>query len=236
MTDRQGTPSTETEARKRLREFYKLQESKQEASVAKTPTIADSVPSSSSSSSLDDEAETSSALDEVADADAFVKQVLAESDTRELLKQENTVVEELRTLESEQKALVYNNYNKLITASATLQGMASRQQDNAREDLIGNLSRISDISKRLPRLQSTEDDSGELTTKLNVRHAARWVLTIEKKLGLLIAQNKRDEAILQGQQAIKLFDSWIDSSPEGDKEIKELSIIRDRCQTILREI
>ena len=54
------------------------------------------------------------------DAEAFVKRALAENGMEELLRLYTKILGETRALDAEKKALVYDNYSKLITATETI--------------------------------------------------------------------------------------------------------------------
>jgi len=54
------------------------------------------------------------------DAESFVKRALAESSLDELLRVYARVLGEIRALDAEKKALVYDNYSKLISATETI--------------------------------------------------------------------------------------------------------------------
>lgn len=54
------------------------------------------------------------------DADAYVKSKLKDSSLEELLRTYTRVLGEIRALDAEKKALVYDNYSKLITATETI--------------------------------------------------------------------------------------------------------------------
>lgn len=54
------------------------------------------------------------------DADAYVKAKLKDSSLEELLRTYTRVLGEIRALDAEKKALVYDNYSKLITATETI--------------------------------------------------------------------------------------------------------------------
>lgn len=54
------------------------------------------------------------------DAEEYVAKVAAQSSLEELLRLYTRVVGELRALDAEKKALVYDNYSKLITATETI--------------------------------------------------------------------------------------------------------------------
>lgn len=54
------------------------------------------------------------------DADEFIARVAARSSLEQLLRLYTRVVGEVRALDAEKKALVYDNYSKLITATETI--------------------------------------------------------------------------------------------------------------------
>jgi vacuolar protein sorting-associated protein 51 len=54
------------------------------------------------------------------DADAYVRRQLEASSLEELLRTYTRVLGEIRALDAEKKALVYDNYSKLITATETI--------------------------------------------------------------------------------------------------------------------
>ena len=60
------------------------------------------------------------------DADEYVNRVVAESSLEELLKLYTRVLGEVRALDAEKKALVYDNYSKLITATETIRKVRLR--------------------------------------------------------------------------------------------------------------
>lgn len=59
------------------------------------------------------------------DADAFVKKALAENGMQDLLRLYTRVLGETRALDAEKKALVYDNYSKLIAATETIRKVSS---------------------------------------------------------------------------------------------------------------
>ena len=54
------------------------------------------------------------------DAAAYVRDVLAKESLHGILKVEGSLINEIRGLDGEKKALVYDNYSKLITATDTI--------------------------------------------------------------------------------------------------------------------
>lgn len=95
-----------------LRDYYRL---------AKNPTISTS---EASTPLQDDElvgAVPESELDaEGFDAEGYVKGILAKESLEDLLRIERVLINEIKALDGERKALVYDNYSKLITATDTI--------------------------------------------------------------------------------------------------------------------
>lgn len=93
------------QARKNLRDFYKLQKEE-------------------TSSAVDVQHELSLTLNDLdapsVDANEYVAKLLTGGSLSELARTAAGLEHEINTLDSEQKSLVYNNYKKLIRASETL--------------------------------------------------------------------------------------------------------------------
>ncbi|PNY23419.1 Vacuolar protein sorting-associated protein 51 [Tolypocladium capitatum] len=100
-------PQPKRSNRAALREYYKL----------RTPLPRIEVP--------DSEVPASELDAEDFDAEAHVRQVIAGSGLEELLRLYVQVVGEVRALDAEKKALVYDNYSKLIAATETIRKACS---------------------------------------------------------------------------------------------------------------
>lgn len=153
-------PSSSSAARRNaLREFYKLSHSKPE-------TIAEGSPSGSNAegeglqdadddfatrpggdqdvNGLDRYLATAAAAGTGADGsasvvDSYITSLVEKNDLKGLLRQENVLVNEIRTLDSEGKALVYNNYSKLTAASAILASLQTEVDEKLAADKIKDL-------------------------------------------------------------------------------------------------
>ncbi|KAJ9655847.1 hypothetical protein H2198_005384 [Neophaeococcomyces mojaviensis] len=133
-----ANPANPSQRRNRaaLRDFYNLKSKPQNASnpatgslqrtASITSTHSDaSIATTTTNATLVNEAATTSALTAQLDspdfkADEWIKTLLETSSLREILKTEATLVSEIRNLDGERKALVYDNYSKLIKAVATI--------------------------------------------------------------------------------------------------------------------
>lgn len=112
-----GPPTVAKRAnRAALREYYKL---KAEASQATGPPRIEVPDSEVPSSDLD-------AKD--FDAQAYLEKVAGDSGLEALLRLYTRVVAEVRALDAEKKALVYDNYSKLIDATETIRKVSPKMQ------------------------------------------------------------------------------------------------------------
>ena len=112
-----------------LREYYNI---KKAASVSTTPLleVTDPLGETTHESSYSEVAP--SELDaETFDADAFVARKLQESSMEELLRTYTRVLGEIRALDAEKKALVYDNYSKLITATETIRKVSIESSERS---------------------------------------------------------------------------------------------------------
>uniref|UniRef100_A0A060TJ52 Vacuolar protein sorting-associated protein 51 homolog n=1 Tax=Blastobotrys adeninivorans TaxID=409370 RepID=A0A060TJ52_BLAAD len=206
--------------RKALREFYKLQSLKEQSEPRRDGSI--------DSEDVEGQVVARSELDDAADPDDFVKKIIQQSSVKELLTTENGLAREMRTLESEQKSLVYNNYNKLISAASTLESLQKTHDIQTQLDNLGTkLASISSINQTLPNIEPGDQTGAELS------HAARWVLGVEGRMTLLRNQGKQQDAISEGNRALELIDKWVTDLPEDSKSQKELTVIKERISAIV---
>jgi hypothetical protein len=94
-----------------LREYYNLRAAAAAASSPSTPRIIEVPDSEIPAGEIDAED---------FNLDEYLQRVVAESTLQELLKLYTRVLGEVRALDAEKKALVYDNYSKLITATETI--------------------------------------------------------------------------------------------------------------------
>ncbi len=105
-----ATAAAKRSNRAALREYYNLRAAAAAAAATTTPRIE--IPDSEVPASDLDAADFN--------ADEYVARVVAESGLEDLLRLYAQVVGEVRALDAEKKALVYDNYSKLITATETI--------------------------------------------------------------------------------------------------------------------
>ncbi|OTB03134.1 hypothetical protein M426DRAFT_23931 [Hypoxylon sp. CI-4A] len=139
------------------------------------------------------------------DADAFVKKALAENGMEDLLRLYTRVLGETRALDAEKKALVYDNYSKLITATETIRKMRTNMDplnpmastlDPAIAQIYSQASAIRDsIRKTVP----PPDDSrakaeGARRMLVRTKQLAIEVLDAPNKVRKLVSQGRLEDA------------------------------------------
>lgn len=131
-----GTQTQQRRNRAALRDYYNLKAKAQAPSAAggagggaHSMSRTASIASNASDSTHQNAADTSSSTlpaqldDPTFDAEAHVSELLKTASLRDILRTESVLVSEIRTLDGERKALVYDNYSKLIKAVGTIAEM-----------------------------------------------------------------------------------------------------------------
>lgn len=150
---------------------------------------------------------------------------------------EGGLINEIRGLDGERKALVYDNYSKLITATDTIRRMRSNMEPatpttsmlgpavghiaEAAGSLAGEARAREEILKN--RSQDEGDDVGEV--KKRQKETVRWAVGTPRRLGLLLDNGRKGEAEKEWEEIRALLEKW-----KGVSGVEELS---DECQRIM---
>ncbi|RMZ85334.1 hypothetical protein DV737_g783, partial [Chaetothyriales sp. CBS 132003] len=140
------------------------------------------------------------------EADKFVPSLLASGSLQDILRTEAVLVSEIRNLDGECKALVYDNYSKLIKAVGTI-------GDMQRGKLEGKLQGLEAIARELnPTVRAGEGDgrreAEERRKTRKQRELVRWVLAAPTRLESLCKADKREDAELEWAKVKQLLDRW----------------------------
>lgn len=112
--------------------------------------------------------------------DMFIRKLVQENDLKRLLHFENELVSEIKTLDSEQKALVYNNYSKLTLASTTLASIKKLDESD-------QLS-TSEIFQRQSESNTDNDDNS--VNRLGILPPSKQVINSSRKFDELLSEEK----------------------------------------------
>lgn len=125
-------------------------------------------------------------------ANNVVRDLLQKNALKDLLHYENELVAEIRTLDSEQKALVYNNYSKLTAASTTL-GRISHEGEKDEEE------------------HEKEEEITDTTSREKEEDGPGFIKPTQKEIDLLLAPEKK--------QAIKTVIEGVIKTINDDDEL-----------------
>ncbi|PYH41962.1 COG1/VPS51 family protein [Aspergillus saccharolyticus JOP 1030-1] len=171
------------------------------------------------------------------DPQRYVSHLLATSSLSTVLKAENTLVGDIRTLDSERKALVYDNYSKLIRAVETIGKMRRSMDDRGAPltmsktlgpaiafvaETAGSLIQEGEEQQR--RIREAKVEEGTERRKAE-RQTVQWVLGAPERLEKLLAEGKAEEAERDWEEVRKLLGKW-----EGVKGVAE---VREACEKVL---
>ncbi|KAG8529358.1 uncharacterized protein KY384_005994 [Bacidia gigantensis] len=169
------------------------------------------------------------------DAEAYVRKLVATKHLEEVLRIEGDLIGEIRSLDSEKKALVYDNYSKLITATDTIKRMRENMgplmpKDGSLSEDVGKIAGMAGelaMKAQGPYVKKDQEKIGSENEESRLRkkreaETVRWVLEAPQRLESLIGQGKRSEAATDWNEIRELLNKW-----QGVRGVEE---IRRRCE------
>ncbi|KAF7198081.1 Vacuolar protein sorting-associated protein 51-like [Pseudocercospora fuligena] len=199
-----------------LRDYYNLKkEAPDSDTLPSTPTL---------------DAEQESELDKPGfKVDNYVQHLLANEGLEGVLRVEAGLVSDIRNLDGEKKALVYDNYSKLIAATDTIRHMREKMDPMTptTHTLGPAIGHIADTAKGLTEElgRAHGGEAAALKTKEAQRRkqqeTVRWLLNAPERLERMV-QSGDEEAAKKEWQKVK---------PVLDKlgEAKGVSTVREKC-------
>lgn len=156
----------------------------------------------------------------------YVSTLLSKESIDGVLKVEAGLVSEIRSLDGEKKALVYDNYSKLIAATDTIKNMRERMDPltpttSTLTPAIGHIAEVAaGLSSELKKSHAASGADTELLKKQRDEKATvRWVLDAPGRLRMLMENNQREEAEKQWTDVSKLLAKW--NGVRGVDEIRK---------------
>lgn len=145
------------------------------------------------------------------------------------------MVSEIRTLDGERKALVYDNYSKLIKAVGTIGDM---QRGMRRRSVGGDggLDGVEGLQEKMAALEwvvrtlgpeEVDEDSRGRRRRRKEREVVRWVLEAPKRIQRLVEGGNREEAEMEFAKVKRILNEW-----EG---VKGVDGVREECKKSLSE-
>ncbi|KAJ9647064.1 hypothetical protein H2199_002050 [Coniosporium tulheliwenetii] len=211
-----------------LRDYYNLKNA-EAADAAAAPQNA-----------LKEEHEVSELDKEGFDAAKYVEDVLATQGLEGVLKVEAGLLSDIRNLDGERKALVYDNYSKLIAATDTIGKMRTNMDPltPATSTLAPAIAHIAETATALSTSLSNRttakglgesavrSDGAKDAAKEKRRQTVRWVLDAPKRLRSLVKEGKNEAAEAEWDDVRRLLDKW--------KGVQGVDEVRARCEAVLK--
>ncbi|CAG8922173.1 unnamed protein product [Penicillium salamii] len=225
--------------RSALRDYYNLKPTALDPSAARDPSRSRSVPRNTDAGDISNPSALAGTELDSADFDPhrYVEHLLSSSSLSTVLKAENTLVGDIRTLDGERKALVYDNYSKLIRAVETI-GKMRRSMDERGAPLTmtktlgpaiafvaetaGGL--IKEGEEQRKRMKEAKQNNGDSSIK-SEKETVRWVLAAPQRLEGLLADEKREDAEKDWKEIQGLLDAW--------GNVKGVAEIREACEKVM---
>lgn len=168
------------------------------------------------------------------DPQRYVDHLLSTSSLATVFKAENTLVGDIRTLDGERKALVYDNYSKLIRAVETI-GKMRRSMDERGAPLtmtktLGpEIAFVAETASGLikegeeQRRRIHEARADEPTRNMKAeKETVQWVLAAPGRLEKLLSEEKTEEAEKDWKEVQQLLNAW--------GEVKGVAEVREACE------
>ena len=133
------------------------------------------------------------------------------------------LVSEIRTLDGEKKALVYDNYSKLIAATDTIRKMRTNMDPltpttNTLTPAIGHIAETATALSESLRKQHGDGGASEARKKQEQQELVRWVLDAPGRLSKLVDDGREEEARSEWSRVSSLLDKW--ASVSGVKDVR----------------
>ncbi|KAK5082086.1 hypothetical protein LTR05_007228 [Lithohypha guttulata] len=246
-----GPPPQRKGNRTALRDYYNLKSKPQSQlppghlsrTASITSTTSDLSTAPSTITLIENGSTTSTLTAQLDDADfdvqTYINDLLATSSLKEILKVEATLVSEIRNLDGERKALVYDNYSKLIKAVGTIGEMQRTMNQSASGlsevgKLEGKMEGLREVVRVIGQQASDEKknaaEEGRRARKAakeqqKKRELVRWILDAPNRLRDMLDNGQLDEARKDCELVQKYLDRW--------KGVGGVEEVRQACTNIM---
>ncbi|OBT49049.1 hypothetical protein VE00_00125 [Pseudogymnoascus sp. WSF 3629] len=208
-----------------LREYYNIKSADAEAGKG-------DIDDASSEYSINDQSDVQeSEMDQEGfDGEVYVKRVLETQNLEELLRTYNGVLTDIRALDAEKKALVYDNYSKLIAATETIRKMRANMDPlnpmaSTLDPAIAQIYERANAAKADLRASMTptqhaeaemsEEDRGRAVKRRKTRDAVKKVLDTPERLRTLVAEGNEEDARNVWEPVLRVLETWKEQGKGG---------------------
>lgn len=169
--------------------------------------------------------------DPVFDADAYVNKVLKECSLKDVMNVESTVIRDTQSLHSDMQTLVYENYNKFISATDTMRKMKTefKQMETEMNLLVSNVKSITHFSDQITsKLHDSRQQLSALSEKQLLLQKLQFLSSLPTKLKALIDDGNYGQAVKHYGEAHAVLEQY-----GGQPSFQG---IRDDCNLIMDDL
>ena len=214
-------------ARARLSEFYGLEGSRQAPAQVKEPlksAMRKITPGRAQNSPYDINSPDF-------DSDLYVTRLRSEASLAQLMAQEGEIVKQIQGLDSDMQTLVYENYNKFISATETIRKMRVdfRSMESEMEQLASSMTTITTFSSEISdKLRGGRQEVARLSGAHSTLQKLQFVLELPEKLQESVEEGRHAQAVQDWLQAERALQHY--------RNMPSFAGIQDDCDKIMEEL
>lgn len=165
------------------------------------------------------------------ESDAYVNKILKECSLKDVMNVETMIIRDTQSLHSDMQTLVYENYNKFISATDTMRTMKTefKQMETEMNLLVSNVKSITKFSDQISsKLHDSREQLGALSEKQQLLQKLQFLSSLPTKLKALIDDGNYGQAVKHYAEADAVLKQYgYQPSFQG---------IRDDCKLIMNDL
>ncbi|KAL5021768.1 hypothetical protein ScPMuIL_000923 [Solemya velum] len=161
----------------------------------------------------------------------FLSKLIKEKSLTELMDKENEMVKQIRALDSDMQTLVYENYNKFISATDTIRKMKNdfKKMEDEMDHLASNMAAITEFSARI---SDTLQDRRQQISKLSGVHSLlkklQFLFELPARLKKCIEMKAYSQAVRYYTKARRVLHQY--------QHMPSFQGINEDCNSIIQEL
>ncbi|KAI9025475.1 Vps51/Vps67-domain-containing protein [Hyaloraphidium curvatum] len=161
--------------------------------------------------------------------DRYVAKFLQEADVVQLIQKDNDLITAVKTLDGEMKTLVYENYNKFITATDTIRKMKDTV-DSMDAEMDGLMRQVQTIGTKADLLNEALGERRQEVRRLTGVHSVlrklQFILELPDTLREALAKKQLPQAVRHYAQTSKIMEQYSD--------LAVFKSIESECKNIMK--
>ncbi|KAL1917285.1 uncharacterized protein VTP21DRAFT_4941 [Calcarisporiella thermophila] len=173
------------------------------------------------------------------DPDRYLQRILREKSLNTLMQRDNDLVTEIRQLDSDMKTLVYENYNKFISATDTIRKMKSNVEDMDSEmkRLSENMSKITTACSSINSvLAPRRDRIDQLSSIHSLLRKLQFIFELPTYLDHCLQSQSYRQAVLHFARTSQLLERYRHLSVFNKIEAESNEIMLKISETIRQKL